>query len=88
MPIMIQVTTKEQELYSPCPICCKEKPAFSSMRAIEMLSRELQRMYHTCPFCQLEIPEEEMLALLGRPFQPRTVVQEVDSVEIDELTLG
>ncbi|KAL7539418.1 hypothetical protein ACHAWF_006403 [Thalassiosira exigua] len=39
----------------------------------------------TCPFCRVLISKEDVIALLGRPFQPKKAV--VEAGEVDELTL-
>jgi len=41
----------------------------------------------TCPFCRAEIDDDDVIAILGRPFKQREALSRPANEEIDELTL-
>jgi len=83
-----------------CPLCCEETTDNATLSAtcrhescksclvkwIEKEEDSGQTTPPTCPFCRLAMEQEDVLALLGRAFQPRRAVESHESVA-DELTL-
>eukprot|EP00585_Thalassiosira_rotula_P013032 CAMPEP_0196131288 /NCGR_PEP_ID=MMETSP0910-20130528/1364_1 /TAXON_ID=49265 /ORGANISM="Thalassiosira rotula, Strain GSO102" /LENGTH=330 /DNA_ID=CAMNT_0041390749 /DNA_START=64 /DNA_END=1056 /DNA_ORIENTATION=+ len=54
---------------------------------IETLEYSSQVASPTCPFCRSSIHDDEVIAVLGRPFKEREAPTRLDIDEIDELTL-
>ena len=88
-----------------CPLCCEDKPLSAMVllskcshesckdcitKWIEKTEASGHQMTQpTCPFCRLELTEEETFAILGRSFQPAASANSSTpaEVEADELTL-
>ena len=87
-----------------CSLCCEDKTiagscALSScghqscnscmVKWIEKEEASGQNTLPTCPFCRVNMTEQDIMSILKRPFQPKRAspAQASDEADLDELTL-